>query len=599
MANIKNNPEKNDEQRSHFAKDQELKSKVYDAIEEQLKGSSDKAFSSEGFESRKDAAMKKDDETHWNRGEGQQGWNRGVYGDGSTYGMGAKKGESNVTVNRVKGSTATNSFFEKNLSFGGKKMVIEVHVDVDVESKTMDMTYKTTEQSAFRGFHDKKGPFMIDDKLFFKLDDMSKFKKELKEKFDDYAEREANYFIKTKLGIEDRVEKSINSMVESNMNKLSLKDILSGDFNETINKVMESVKKDKDDAELNHPEVKDANSPGNLLFDDNEEDEKESVEEVTASAGGAGAGAFLTPGAFGKGGDFDDEMEKSPEKKNNIHEELQRRFEETPYANRAKKRSLKRENKNGWTTIELDADGYAPKGMDKNHAMGLHGVDVNSKEENELAADAPRGRAGMEGEKSKGLSEGLDLSKKKFISESEQKELGVNKRYIITHKTTGEEQSKKWAKLSNFEKNSTIKLAESCGCPVEDGTKHQQVSREQGEEMNKKEFMKRNQGVDAGDVVDGKKVVVVDKPGSLSGAEFKVFEDDYLNENKAFILDMNTGNLVNNPNYKAPEVELDVEAQPLNESVQPKVIEESNIPNTAYYYNVELGKLVRNPNFKI
>jgi hypothetical protein len=64
--------------------------------------------------------MKKDDET-------ERGWNKGVYGDGSTYGMGAKKSESHVTVNRVKGPKSTNGFFEKNLSFGGKKMVVEIH----------------------------------------------------------------------------------------------------------------------------------------------------------------------------------------------------------------------------------------------------------------------------------------------------------------------------------------------------------------------------------------------------------------------------------------------------------------------------------------
>lgn len=606
MANIENNPEKNDVQKSHFADDQELKAKVYDAIEEQLEKSSEKAFDSEGFKSRQDTAMKRDkaDDTTWNHGEGQQGWNRGVYGDGSTYGMGAKKGEVNVTVNRVKGSKATNGFFEKNLSFGGKKMVVEIHVDVDPDAKSLEMTYKTTEQSAFRGFHDKKGPFMIDDKLYFKLEDMGDFKKELKKKFDDYAEKEANYFIKTKLGIEDRIEKSINSMVESNMNKLSLKDILAGDFDETLNKIMESTKKDKEEKEVepNHPEVKDANSPGNLLFDDKEDDE-DTVDEVTASAGGAGAGAYQTPGAFAKGGDFDDEMGTSPEKKTmnesgDRYVELQKKFEDTPYAKKEKKRTLRREGTpDGWTTVELDADGYAPKGMDKNHAMGLHGVEVNSDEENKLAAEPPRGRAGMKGKKSKGLSESFDPSKRKFITESEHEDKGINKRYIITHKPTKEEEHNRWASLSNFEKNSTIRLAESCGAPVEDGKASKAVTREEGEEMNKKEFMQRNSGVDAGDTVDGKEVIVVAKPDSLSGAEFKVFKDDYLNENKAFILDMNTGNLVNNPNYKTKEVKEHTEAAPLNESVEPKV-EESKIPNTAYYFNAELGRLVRNPNFK-
>jgi hypothetical protein len=109
--------------------------------------------------------------------------------------------------------------------------------------------------------------------------------------------------------------------------------------------------------------------------------------------------------------------------------------------------------------------------------------------------------------------------------------------------------------------------------------------------------MKRNTNVDHGDTVDGKTVVVVSKPGSLSGAEFKVFEDDYLNENKAFILDMNSGNLVNNPNYKNGVEIAAAEETTLNESFEPKA-KEVNIPNTAYYFNVELGKLIRNPNYK-
>jgi len=642
MANIENNSEKNDKQRSHFATDQELKAKVYDAIEEQLEKSSEKAFDSEGFKSRLDTAIRKDDETNWNRGEGEQGWNRGVYGDGSTYGMGSKKGEVNVTVNRVKGSKSTNGFFEKNLSFGGKKMVVEIHVDIDAESETMDMTYKTTEVSFFRGHHDKKGPFMIDDKLFFKLDNMSKFKKELKKKFDEYAEREANYFIKTKLGIEDRVEKSINSMVESNMKKLSLTDIITSDYDETLDRIMESSHDDKD-VDQNHPEVKDANTPGNLLFDDLEEceqkmgkdyrdyfekmmnkfgasspkelkpsewetidmgwksdKEEKYIDEVTASAGGAGAGAYQTPGAFAKGGDFDEEMGDSPESKIN-KKKLKERFEETPYSKKGKKRTLKRESSSdGWTEVELEpGSGYVPKGMNKNHALGLHGVEVNSEEENDLAANPPRGRAGMKGKKSKGLSESFDPSKRKFVGLTENEEKGVNKRYIITHKKSKEEESNRWKSLSDFEKNSTIRLAESCGCD-EPEVSHKEVSREQGEIENEKEFMKRNQEIDAGDSVDGKEVIVVPKPDSLSGAEFKVFEDDYLNESKAYILDLNTGNLVKNPNYEIEtinEVKRKSKQEIINESVSVKPKEEKT-PDTAYYFDAEKGRMVRNRNYK-
>jgi len=111
------------------------------------------------------------------------------------------------------------------------------------------------------------------------------------------------------------------------------------------------------------------------------------------------------------------------------------------------------------------------------------------------------------------------------------------------------------------------------------------------------ESFKRNDNVDSGDEVNGKKIISVAKPNSLSNAKFKVFEEDYLNENKAFILDMHSGNLVNNPNYKREETlsEVTEEVVTLNESV---VIEEQEIPNTAYYYNKELGKLVRNHNYK-
>ncbi len=636
MANIKNNAEKNDEQRSEFADNQELKSKVYDAIEEQLIKSTESAFKSEGIKTREQKDAK-----------GEQGWNRGVYGDGSTYGTGAKKGQATVTVNKVKGPKATNGFYEKNLSYGGKKMVVEVHIDVDTESETMDITYQTTEQSAFRGHQDKEnGAYMINNKQTLKIDSVSKFKKEIKKIFDKFANKEVAYFVSTKLGIEDRTEKSINSMVENNMNKLSLKDILSGDFNETLDKIMESTKdkEDKKDVERQHPEVIDANSPGKLLFDDLEEAEekygveykdffkdmmqkfgaknpkelrpsewseidrewtsKKELDEIGTSGGGGGAGTagnfgYDSTGAFAKGGDFDDDMEDSIEKKK-IKEAQEKRFADTPYSRKEAKRTLKRENKNGWTTVELEpGSGYVPKGMNSNHALGLHGVDVNSEEEDELSKGSPKGRAAMKGEKSKGLSESFDPSKRKFITESEHEDKGVNKRYIMTHKPSKEEESSKWAKLSNFEKNSTIKLAESCGGQIDDGTREKTVSREEGEEINKKEFMKRNSEIDHGDEVDGKAVVVVDKPGSLSGAEFKVFEDDYLNENKAFILDMNSGNLVNNPNYKNNIIKEEKETKTdiLRESTRP-VNETSNIPNTAYYFNTELGKLVRNSNYK-
>ena len=553
MANIENNPEKNDNQRSEFAINQELKANVYDAIEERLKSSTEKALKEEGLTLRKIEDQK-----------GEQGWNRGVYGDGSMYGVGSSKGQATVTINRVKGSKATNGFFEKNISIGAKKMVVEIHVDIEAESKTMDMTYKTTEDSFFRGHHDKKGPFMIDDKLVFNLESMDKFKKELKEKFDKYAVREANYLIKTKIGIEDRIEKSINSMVETNMKKLSLKDILKSDFDETLDRVMESAKKKKDDEiELNHPEVKKANSPDNLLFDDLDEAEKSKGKdyrdyfEGKMKEFGAKSPKELKPSEFTSiNMGWESKEEKGIDEISSVGGAgsvggfqydaplggSKRTIKDTEYGRKKKKRRLKRENKDGWTTVELDAGGYAPKGMDQNYAMGLSGVEVNSKEEDELSKGSPKGRAAM--------NENVKPSKRKFISEAEHKELGINKRYIITKKLNESEEKENWRKLSNFEKNSTIRLAECVNPNFDMIDSEDIVSREEGEDRNHHEFIKRNSEVDHGDEVNGKKVIVVSKPNSLTNATFKVFEDDYLNENKAFILDLQTGNLVNNPNYK-------------------------------------------------
>ena len=65
-----------------------------------------------------------------------------------------------------------------------------------------------------------------------------------------------------------------------------------------------------------------------------------------------------------------------------------------------------------------------------------------------------------------------------------------------------------------------------------------------------KEFLLRNADAEAGGTVDGRNVIVVPKPNSLSNAMFKVFEDDFLNESKAYILDLNSGNLVSNPSFK-------------------------------------------------
>ena len=97
------------------------------------------------------------------------------------------------------------------------------------------------------------------------------------------------------------------------------------------------------------------------------------------------------------------------------------------------RKELLRENKHGWTTVELDSDGYAPKGMDKNYAQGLHGVDVNSDEEDRLSKGSPKG-AGAK----KSMNEGLNLSKKEVcVSFRKRTKRSKQKIYNYSQKNKG------------------------------------------------------------------------------------------------------------------------------------------------------------------
>jgi hypothetical protein len=593
MAEKDINPQDKPKRGEKFSKAQELKREVYNTVKEVLEDTTIKAFKDKGFEHQKGYA--------------------GEYGDGKVYGTGV--GEENGKFN-VKVGSKTNNYFEKQISLGGKRAVSEIDMDVDTENEVLNMTYETRSSGLFRGHRDVEGGFMIEDEYIFNLKNMSKFKSDLKKKLQVNAEKEAGYITKTKLGVQDKVETAGDgSMVESTMEKFNFKDLFNASFDEFDEK-MDSIinegkkkKKKKDDVEMNHPEVIDANSPNNLLFDFQsleeakekhgekyaayfekmmnkygakspdelkpsewktinqgwESMEEKGIEEVATSGGGAGAGTagkfgYDAPGAFALGGDFDADMKKSNKKVNEA-------FENTPYAKaqkpRAQAKRLYQESDGFWTKVDIiDGSGYVPKGMDKNWTMGMHDVEVNSKEEEDRTAGNYKQFSSGRKKEAKNESASSSLGKRKFISESEQKELGVNKRYIITHKPTLEEQADRWRRLSSFEKYETIREAEEiisdeetrrimieCGmAPVET---EKVVSREQGEAENMEDFLSRNDDIEAGEEVDGKAVIIVPKPNSLSNVRYKVFKDDYLNENKAYILDMQTGTLVNNPNYKA------------------------------------------------
>ena len=336
------------------------------------------------------------------------------------------------------------------------------------------------------------------------------------------------YLSNTKLGIEDKVDKSINSMVE-NMNNFSIKDMMSDSFDDVVNKVNailgEGKKKDKEDKE------------DNLLLGDTEkqvktaEERTKEIEEITASGGNAAGGAFLTPSAWKAGGDLDIGQDK-------------KKFEDTNYAKgntkRASvKRTYKTEGENFWSTVELNpGSGYVPKGMEHNFYLGQHSQNTDS--------NYPG--------KAKKMNESLDLNKRKFITNEENEKLGLNKRYISEEKLSEQQQKDRWKKLIDLKPYETIKAAESvisesvkpileCGC---DAASSQVVTRGEAEKQAESSFEKVNSG---GEFVGGKEVITVPKSDSITNVLYKVFKEDYTNPKKMYIMDMITNNYVINPAY--------------------------------------------------
>ena len=697
-------------QTESFSEAQKFKFDVYEAIKEIALKTIEKAFEDKGYSKKEGRA--------------------GEYGNGESYGAGTSLNHFNI---RLTSRPNTNTYFEKIIYFGGKENISEVSIGWDAKNKAIEMAYKTSEVGAFRGYGSKVGAHLINDRTSFVVKSLPTFKKELEKILKIYAEKEVAHITSTKIGIEDKTEKSINSMVETSMKKFSLKNLMTSsdeDLSSAVDRYISENKKDtpvneltkayanrmldktmsgrdnvdskidpivknrlsmgikklssyvnpeiksyveslggevpdsstsdkvilsfpdhraegdgsrlgttprvyihiyqdkatilngkiedlseriqtllpkiikkiqadfggqvnegkKNDKEtkarMNSPEVVAANSKGKLLFDDlNEIEEGEykeyfkdrmkkfgakspnelkssewaeinfgwkSKEEKNlseiSSVGYAAVGPIggeAIDGTTGTVGNF--KYAANPFKKESGV--MKKKFEKTNYSKGQKKRaSSKNTYKSGdpysYSVDLVPGSGYVPKGMDKNYVMGQHTKNIKESMEN----------TNNKSEDSKILKE--SLVKRKFTSLTENEEKGVNKRYIVTEQRSQDEQKDRWKKLSLFETYETINKKDQihecgCGCGCQnDVSDENYVTMEQGEEENEAEFMQRNQDVESGEFVDGKEVVVVAKPNSLSNALYKVFKNDYMNENKAYILDLTSGNLVNNPNFK-------------------------------------------------
>jgi hypothetical protein len=500
-----------------FQKTTDIKYEVSDIIKELLTTETDRAF--------KEAGIEKTDKP------------AGVYGSGKAYGFGAHEGKYNVKVQGV-----TFASFTKEVVYGSKKMISDINMVY--EANLLMVQYKTTEAGIFRGIKDKNGQsFTFHKKYILKTNDVGAIKKTLKKIFFDIAQKEIEFLMSTKLGVDDKEETGTQSSVNENknsnkMNKLTIKELFSED-----EEVISEGKKDKGEVEPNINPIKKANTvtlkngkrKGKTMFldADKAKDEKP-VDEITGTAG-AGAGSA---GGFR----YDTPFFAAAEK------EKKTKFESTPYAKSksAPKRVVdkdyntvvKKKSDDFYTKVELEPNsGYIPKGMKQNSIQGMH----NATPEQLAKYGYAEGQFGVNENKSK-----LDLTKKKIFTESENIEKGINKKYLITEKTTEEYQKERWSKLSNFKIYESIREAEEV------------VNPEEYEELpmiapkaniNEAEYFERDMTAPEEVKPQSEEYIDVEKPSSMFGTTYRFYRNDFLSESKRYILDLNTMAFVKNPNF--------------------------------------------------
>jgi hypothetical protein len=502
-----------------FQKMTDIKYEVGDIIKELLVSETDRAF--------KEAGIEKTDKP------------AGVYGNGKAYGFGAHEGRYNV---KVQGVTFTS--FTKEIVYGGKKMLSDINMVY--EANLLMVQYKTTEAGIFRGIKEKNGQsFTFHKKYILKTNDIGAIKKTLKKIFFEIAEKEVDFLITTKLGVGDKEEAGTQSSVNESkninkMNKLTIKELFSDD-----EKMISEGKKDGDDVKPNINPVKKANTvilkngkkkDMTMFLDAEKSKEEGSVEEMTGTAGaGAGsAGGFRYDTPFFAAAD----------------KEKKTKFESTPYAKskNAPKRTVDKDyntvvkEKKGdgfYTQVELEPNsGYVPKGMKQNTILGMH----NATPEQLAKYGYAEGQFGVNENKNK-----PDLTKKKIFSESENIEKGVNKKYLITEKTTDEYQKERWSKLSNFKIYESIREAEEVVNPEEYDELPPVAPKAN---LSEAEYFERDMTAPEETKPHGEEHIDVEKPSSMFGTTYRFYKNDFLNESKRYILDLNTMAFVKNPNFR-------------------------------------------------
>lgn len=302
--------------------------------------------------------------------------------------------------------------------------------------------------------------------------------------------------------------------------------------------------------------------------------EEATIDEITtAGPAGTGAGRYDTKSAWapvgmlanqGKGSNkkaktkeevgapyntpANDKIYEGDDKKKfaeKVLEERKSKFNETVYAKNKSKRPkvdkdyniIPEKKDNFYTTVKVDTS---------THPLGMPFVKPGSQEEVEKTNNDydKLKRMGIQNEEeNKGA-----LIKRKFSTLEENKKLGINKRYIITEKTSEEYEKDRWKKISdlkgfeslakfeedliseNIDVNDELNLNESINYSAPS------IEDEMNDILNES--------------VNSKETILVEKPSSKFGTPYKFYKEEFINESKSYILDLNTMMYVPNPNSK-------------------------------------------------
>jgi len=497
-----------------FAKRKEIKKNVFQLVKQIAKEESFNAFKKKGYQEKDDGYF--------------------VYGkinqkeEEKVGGKGVKENKINITISTPKkysgdGDTAPAvSYFQKVLTIGGKKNISEIYVNVNNE--ILEVDYKNTEDSTFlqSNVGSLKKKITITD-----ITNIKNLKKQLKEFFKNISEAEANYLTGTKIAQDDKIEKSQNASTIMEK-KYSLKTLLEGNYNEVANKIKEISKAEKQIIS----EI--STSPGGIAGPFNGEINPNNNSDT--SVGGAYATIAGSPikrklGAKGQDGEIVADEENVP---------LNEKVKKTPYGQMTSpKPYIVKEN--GTYTVKVDFEPgdqnlNVPKGMKKNYALGMHGIDVNSKEELKKTGHGDLNKL------NETFREKVSKVQRSFVLNEANEKLGINKRYIITEKFSKKEEMQRFKQLLETTNLEKLKEYEVPGDKVEE------LSNKEFEQNQKKEEIEGSLESTpyCNDDEDG---FVVTPKSNNSLIMFKLAESD-VKQNKTYIKDHFTNKLVKNPLQK-------------------------------------------------